>query len=42
MYIEFHGHLLNEKVDGFALNYDGLIRISEVREYSFAIPAACQ
>lgn len=42
MYIEFRGHLLNEKVDGFALNYDGLIRISEVLKYSFDIPTACQ
>lgn len=42
MYIKFRGHLLNEKVDGFALDYDGLIRISEVQEYSFDIPASCQ
>jgi len=42
MYIKFKGHLLNEKVDGFALNYDGLIRISAVQEYSFEVPAKCQ
>lgn len=42
MYIKFRGHLLNEKVDGFALDYDGLIRISEVQEYSFDIPVSCQ
>lgn len=42
MYIEFRGHLLDEVVDGFALDYDGLIRISEVKVFSFDLPASCQ
>ena len=41
VYIEFRGHLLNEEVDGFARDYDGLIRISEVLFRSVEIPAAC-
>lgn len=41
MYIEFRGHLLNEKVDGFASDYAGLMRISEVHRYSFIIPSEC-
>jgi hypothetical protein len=41
MYIEFRGHILNEKVDGFAENYDGLIHISEVYGYSFKVPPTC-
>lgn len=42
MYIKFRGHLLNEKVDGFATDYDGLMRISEVQEFSFDIPTTCK
>jgi len=30
IYIEFRGHLLDEVLDGFAANTDGLIRISEL------------
>lgn len=30
VYIEFRGHILNDKRDGFAAQYDGLIHISEV------------
>ncbi len=41
VYIEFRGHLLNEKVDDFAVNYDGLIRISELRVQSVDIPDTC-
>ncbi|MEA3522146.1 MAG: hypothetical protein U9R50_04160, partial [Campylobacterota bacterium] len=41
MYIKFRGHTLNEKVDGFAEQYDGLIHISEVKNYSFDIPRSC-
>jgi len=42
MYVKFRGHLLDEQVDGFALGYDGLIRISEVQEYRFEIPPSCE
>lgn len=42
MFIKFRGHLLDEVVDGFAKDYDGLIRISEVIEFSFELPAACK
>ena len=42
LYIEFRGHLLNEKVDGFAVDYDGLIHISEVKQYSFELPKSCK
>lgn len=41
MYIKFKGHILNEEVDGFAEQYDGLIHISEVKNYSFDIPKSC-
>ena len=41
LYIEFRGHLLNEKVDGFAFEYDGLIRISEVKKQTFELPDDC-
>ena len=41
MYVEFRGQILNEIVDGFAKQYHGLIRISEVRTYTFMIPAQC-
>ncbi len=41
MYIKFKGHILNEEVDGFAQQYDGLIHISEVKNYSFNIPRSC-
>ena len=30
VYIEFRGHILNEVRDGFAEQYDGLIRVSEI------------
>ncbi len=41
MYIKFRGRVLNEAVDGFAEQYDGLIHISEVKNYSFDIPKSC-
>jgi len=41
MYIEFRGQVLQEKVDGFASDYAGLIRISEVFNYSFSLPEHC-
>lgn len=41
LYVEFRGHLLNEKLDGFALDYSGLINISVVKNYSFEIPREC-
>jgi len=31
-YIEFREHMLNEEVDGFAANYDGLMRMSELQK----------
>lgn len=42
MYIEFRGQVLNEVVEGFAENSDGLIRISEVTRYSFKVPDTCK
>jgi len=42
MYLKFRGHLLDEVVDGFADDYDGLIHISEVKEYSFELPETCK
>jgi len=42
MYLKFRGHLLDEELDGFAESYDGLIHISEVKEYSFDIPNTCK
>ena len=42
MYIEFRGQVLDEVVDGFAEDYNGLIRISEVRKYTFEVPATCK
>ena len=42
VYIEFRGHLLDEKLDGFASDYDGLIRISELRLKSVNIPQRCR
>ena len=36
-----HGHLLDEIRDGFALEYAGLIRISEVILLSNELPADC-
>ena len=42
IYIEFRGHVLNEAVDGFAVSYDGLIRISEVKTQINEIPETCK
>lgn len=42
MYIEFRGQVLNEAVGGFAEEYTGLIRISEVSKYTFEVPAQCK
>ncbi|MCF6189806.1 MAG: hypothetical protein L3J51_04970 [Cocleimonas sp.] len=42
MYVEFRGQVLNEVVDGFAKDYAGLVRISEVSEYTFRIPVQCK
>lgn len=41
VYLRFRGHVLNEEVDGFAAEYDGLIRISEILEVSTQIPEEC-
>lgn len=41
MFIEFRGHILDEKVDGFAEEYDGLIRVSDVHRFTFDIPGRC-
>jgi hypothetical protein len=41
VFVKFRGHLLDEVRDGFAADYDGLIRISEVLEMSAAVPADC-
>lgn len=42
IYVEFRGHLLDEEMDGFAVEYDGLIHISEVSTLSARIPSVCQ
>jgi len=42
LYITFRGHLLDEVVDGFAADYAGLMRISEVLDYSFEPIPSCQ
>ena len=41
IYIQFRGQILNEVTDGFASDYDGLIRISEVLEWSPTVPSTC-
>jgi hypothetical protein len=41
LYITFRGHILDEEVDGFASDYAGLIRISEVLDWSATVPSAC-
>ena len=41
IYIEFRGVLLNEVRDGFAEQYDGLIRVSEINYKSSEIPVEC-
>ena len=42
IYIEFRGHLLDEVLDGFATNTDGLIRISEIYLIKSKIPDECR
>ncbi|MGD8978079.1 MAG: hypothetical protein PVG91_10785, partial [Gammaproteobacteria bacterium] len=41
IYIEFRGMELDEVVDGFASDHDGLIRISEVLGLSLTVPEEC-
>lgn len=41
IYIVFRGHLLDEELDGFAKQYDGLIRISEIINKEAKIPVDC-
>lgn len=42
VYIEFRGQILDEKVGGFAADYDGLIRISEIKTKALQIPDNCK
>ncbi len=42
MYIEFRGQELNEVLDGFAIDYSGLLRISEVKKFTFDVPKQCK
>ena len=42
IYLEFRGHYLNEEVDGFAEDYDGLIHISEIKTLSAQVPSTCK
>ena len=42
IYIKFRGQILNEDVDGFASNYDGLIHISEIYEIKIDLPNDCK
>ena len=41
IFIEFRGMVLDEVVDGFASDHDGLIRISEVLGLSPGVPEEC-
>ena len=41
IYIEFRGALLNEVRGGFAEQYDGLVRVSEINHKSSEIPVGC-
>jgi len=41
VYIQFRGQLLDEKVDGFAADYDGLMRISEIKKTALQLPEHC-
>ena len=41
VYVRFRGQLLDEVVDGFAQDYDGLVHISEIHEMKAAIPLDC-
>ena len=41
IYIEFRGSILNEVRGGFAEQYDGLIRVSEINYKSRDIPVEC-
>ncbi|WNC70274.1 hypothetical protein RI845_09065 [Thalassotalea nanhaiensis] len=41
MYIEFRGMLLDEELAGFANDYSGLFRISEVYNFTFEVPDEC-
>jgi hypothetical protein len=42
MYIEFRGQTLSEALDGFAKSYSGLLRISEVKKFTFDVPMQCK
>lgn len=42
MYSEFRGQILDEVVGGFAEDYAGLIRISEVANFRFEVPDTCK
>jgi hypothetical protein len=41
VYLEFRGQMLGEPLDGFAADYDGLVRASEIYAISVDIPAGC-
>lgn len=41
VYLEFRGQMLDESLDGFAADYDGLLRVSEIYAISVDIPAGC-
>lgn len=42
IYIEFRGHLLDEILDGFAKDYSGLIRVSQVLLLDENVPRGCE
>ena len=42
IYVKFRGHFLDEEVNGFAADYDGLVRISEIIEMSDVVPGICE
>jgi len=41
VYLEFRGQMLDEPLDGFAADYDGLVRVSEIYTISVDIPPGC-
>ncbi len=41
MYLKFRGHLVERQPEGFEEDYDGIMYISDVEEYSFDLPPSC-
>jgi hypothetical protein len=41
LYLEFRGQILDEQIGGFAAAYSGLIRISEIVDWTTSVPSGC-